>query len=444
MADGALWGIGINLCEKNLSVSLCQNGNFKLLRRIPSILICPGGTIVDPMKLIGRNYDSIKKYAEEAGIELFRQREGHRVEIGFKNEDNKEVFFLPEGLLGMLLRELKAAAVESLPSQVQEAVFCIPAHFNSFRRQAVVDAAGIAGMRITAFLSDHSAIALTSYIRYKETLPRGGINVLAMHNCKYLTLSVITLVRSRKKNEFVVQSLCALDEGSLLNLKNSREGYAPVINRVLDDSAKYISEIYTTLFLGARRVGDSVSENHPDTLLLGNDTLDFGAAWRAASLRRGSGMETLNIFDVLPSGIGVTEKGGTRIEVFSGNQRIPCKQTLEFIPELNHGLLMVNEEAFKIPSDVVTSRVHVCFEVDKNGILFLNLMGPRGEASMLSGKLCRRQIEELSKAHLEMAATYFDTQVPKQLKLDPPWVNSHVGNDEPSEEHKVNTEGAEC
>ncbi|MEE2775562.1 MAG: molecular chaperone DnaK [Acidobacteriota bacterium] len=117
----------------------------------------PENTIFAIKRLIGRKYDS---------DEFVTARERHlpyevvAAENGDAHVDVRERVFSPEEVSGILLRELKAQAEESLGEEISEVIVTVPAYFDDSQRQATGDASKIAGLDIKRIVNEPTAAAL--------------------------------------------------------------------------------------------------------------------------------------------------------------------------------------------------------------------------------------------------------------------------------------------
>lgn len=76
----------------------------------------------------------------------------------FKHDDG--VNYSPEELLGMLLHRAKEFAEISAGQAVNEMVLIVPGYFNQAERQAMLQAADLAGFKVLQLMNDYTAVAL--------------------------------------------------------------------------------------------------------------------------------------------------------------------------------------------------------------------------------------------------------------------------------------------
>ncbi|KAK9333297.1 Hsp70 protein-domain-containing protein [Lipomyces starkeyi] len=113
--------------------------------------------------LLGRSASSseAKTYlAQHPGIELIPS--GNRSTVSFKTGDSS---FPVEELLAMSISHIKTLGEEMLPkssatSRIYDVAITVPPYFDSVQRKAIIDAAEIAGVRVTALVPDGVATAI--------------------------------------------------------------------------------------------------------------------------------------------------------------------------------------------------------------------------------------------------------------------------------------------
>lgn len=101
----------------------------------------------------------------------------------------------------MLLTKLKETAEVALQTAVNDCVISVPSYFTQAERQALLNAAKIAGLNVLRLFNETTATALT-YGIYKQDLPSpdaGPRNVVFV-DCGYASLQV---------------SICAFHKGKL-------------------------------------------------------------------------------------------------------------------------------------------------------------------------------------------------------------------------------------
>ena len=78
-----------------------------------------------------------------------------------KEKNNEIVSYSPEELLGMFFTYVKGFSEKELEGPVRDAVLAVPASLPPRRRQALIDAAALAGIRVVALMNSNTAAALT-------------------------------------------------------------------------------------------------------------------------------------------------------------------------------------------------------------------------------------------------------------------------------------------
>ncbi|KAK9240320.1 Hsp70 protein-domain-containing protein [Lipomyces kononenkoae] len=113
--------------------------------------------------LLGRSVSSLEAetyMAQHPGVDLTPS--GNRSTVSFKTPDSS---FPIEEILGMSISHLKTLGEEMLPkssatSRIYDVAITVPPYFDSVQRKAIIDAAEIAGVRVTALVHDGVATAI--------------------------------------------------------------------------------------------------------------------------------------------------------------------------------------------------------------------------------------------------------------------------------------------
>lgn len=173
--------IGIDLGTSNCCVALWIDGELNIVRNkqgentTPSVLTSapdesvvvgtlarrqavmnPKGTVSEVKRLVGLRYDSpiIQAAKEILPYEITPAANGDAfVKMG-------ERVLSPQEAQAYILEELASAASEFLGAPVESAVITVPAFFDQTQRQAVRDAATIAGLHTARILSEATAAAM--------------------------------------------------------------------------------------------------------------------------------------------------------------------------------------------------------------------------------------------------------------------------------------------
>ena len=118
-------------------------------------------TIVDGLRLLGRNFDDAD-FQEEMSKWRFRVSRGNdgaapQVDVSVKGEAKS---FAPPRLLSHLFAQLRGDAEANTGENVKEAVLVVPAHFSEVQRAALKESAQIGGVRVKMLLSSPLCAAL--------------------------------------------------------------------------------------------------------------------------------------------------------------------------------------------------------------------------------------------------------------------------------------------
>lgn len=148
--------IAIDLGTTNSLVGIYQNGQIELIPNVYGTLSTPSAIALDENKqvLIG-----------QAALEL--RHKGLAVLTSFKRlmgTDKKLLlgnnFFTATELSALILSSLKKDAEHHLGCYVSEAIITVPAYFNDIQRQATVNAAKLAGLKVSRLINEPTAAAL--------------------------------------------------------------------------------------------------------------------------------------------------------------------------------------------------------------------------------------------------------------------------------------------
>jgi len=117
----------------------------------------PDGTIFSIKRHMGRQtyLDLSSLSGEKELIQQIKRRMGSDYWI---RVDHNE--YTPEEISAMILEKLKTDAEEYLGEKIEQAVISVPAYFNVSQRQATVDAATIAGIKVMRIIDEPTAATL--------------------------------------------------------------------------------------------------------------------------------------------------------------------------------------------------------------------------------------------------------------------------------------------
>ncbi|KAJ2799702.1 lumenal Hsp70 protein [Coemansia guatemalensis] len=121
----------------------------------------PEQTFAGVRNLLGAAYDSEEAaaYREQFPNRMVREAETGAVAFASGEEDGA-VLTVPE-IVAMQLRYAQQLVVESEGVEVRDVVLTVPPFFGRQQRQAMLDAAALAGLRTVALVNDGSAVALS-------------------------------------------------------------------------------------------------------------------------------------------------------------------------------------------------------------------------------------------------------------------------------------------
>jgi molecular chaperone DnaK len=179
--------IGIDLGTTNSCVAVMEGGDPKVItnaegsRTTPSVVAFTNGderligqvarrqaitnpehTVYAAKRLIGRQYDIIKKDSESLSYKISKATNGLvQIDIGDKK-------YSPAEMSASVLQKMKQTAEDYLGDKVTDAVITVPAYFNDAQRQATKDAGKIAGLNVLRVINEPTAAALAYGLDKKE------------------------------------------------------------------------------------------------------------------------------------------------------------------------------------------------------------------------------------------------------------------------------------
>ena len=169
--------VGIDLGTTHSLVAFVRNGQPEILNSrdgshlLPSVVSLVDGepvvgavakrhkvrdaahTVFSVKRLLGRNYEDLRKVAESLPYEILPGEGAVRIQIGDR------VFTAIE-ISAMILRELKFSAEKALGTPVTRAVITVPAYFNDSQRQATRMAGRLAGLDVLRIINEPTAASL--------------------------------------------------------------------------------------------------------------------------------------------------------------------------------------------------------------------------------------------------------------------------------------------
>jgi molecular chaperone DnaK len=113
----------------------------------------PENTISSFLRLIGRRFDSAEIQAARKALP-FEIVEAYNGDAHVRIDDQ---VFSPQEITAVLLSGLKSVAESSLGDPVKEAIITVPTYFNNNQRQAMKDAATVAGLAVWRILNASTA-----------------------------------------------------------------------------------------------------------------------------------------------------------------------------------------------------------------------------------------------------------------------------------------------
>ncbi|XP_063823445.1 97 kDa heat shock protein isoform X1 [Ostrinia nubilalis] len=127
-------------------------------------------TVFGFKRLLGRKFSDplVQKELKHFPFKVEQRADGGiGIRVNYLGEDN---VFSPEQITAMLFTKLKDTATTALQTQINDCVISVPSYFTNAERNALLNAASIAGLNVLRLMNETTATALT-YGIYKQDLP---------------------------------------------------------------------------------------------------------------------------------------------------------------------------------------------------------------------------------------------------------------------------------
>ncbi|KAL0839520.1 hypothetical protein ABMA28_016223 [Loxostege sticticalis] len=127
-------------------------------------------TVFGFKRLLGRKFSDplVQKELKHFPFKVEPRADGGiGIRVNYLGEDN---VFSPEQITAMLFTKLKDVATTALQTQINDCVISVPSYFTNAERNALLNAAAIAGLNVLRLFNETTATALT-YGIYKQDLP---------------------------------------------------------------------------------------------------------------------------------------------------------------------------------------------------------------------------------------------------------------------------------
>jgi len=150
--------VGIDLGTTNSEIAYIQDGQPVVIPDESGDALLPSvvGLSDDGRLLVGHAARNQWMLAPERTIKSIKRRMGEdsTVELG-------DHVYTPQEISAIILRTLKARAMQYLDGEITKAVITVPAYFNNAQRQATREAGELAGMEVVRILNEPTAASLT-------------------------------------------------------------------------------------------------------------------------------------------------------------------------------------------------------------------------------------------------------------------------------------------
>ena len=119
------------------------------------LISAPERTVFSVKRLLGKNYDDIKKKGASFPHNIIDDNTEKPVKIKIG-----DAYYSPVDISSLILKELKKRAEHILKTPVNKAVITVPAYFNDGQRQATADAGRLAGIDVLRIINEPTAASL--------------------------------------------------------------------------------------------------------------------------------------------------------------------------------------------------------------------------------------------------------------------------------------------
>ena len=128
----------------------------------------PENTIYSAKRFIGRTPDdpTINENRGKYPFKVGDDSKTMKFEVEFQK---KKEFFSPEEISAAVLAHMKRIAEDYLEEPVEDAVITVPAYFSNSQRQATMDAAQIAGLKVKRIINEPTAASMAYKLQEKLT-----------------------------------------------------------------------------------------------------------------------------------------------------------------------------------------------------------------------------------------------------------------------------------
>ncbi|MDH3600375.1 MAG: Hsp70 family protein, partial [Candidatus Tectomicrobia bacterium] len=150
--------VGIDLGTTNSEIAYIRDGQPVVIpdesgdSLLPSVV----GLSDDGRLLVGHTARNQWMLAPERTIKSIKRRMGEDTTVQLGDQ-----VYTPQEISAMILRTLKARAMQVLDCEITKAVITVPAYFNDAQRQATREAGELAGMEVVRIINEPTAASLT-------------------------------------------------------------------------------------------------------------------------------------------------------------------------------------------------------------------------------------------------------------------------------------------
>ena len=151
----------------------------------------PNNTIFNILSLLGKDFedDDLQKNIKSYPFTILKNKADGKAIIQVDYQNQKKYFY-PEQILSKIFEKLKQNAIDYIGKEIKKVVLAVPSYFKKSQRDAMKNAARIAGLDVRRFIID-SGCASLSY-GYDKIIDNKNVLILDLGGGK-LEASIINI-----------------------------------------------------------------------------------------------------------------------------------------------------------------------------------------------------------------------------------------------------------
>ena len=323
--------IGIDLGFNESRVAVLKNG-------IPIIIPNALGKTMTPSS-VGFTTDSRILTGEEAeGQRLKHPRRTFKASQAYirpNQQINVESgSYVSQEITAVFLKQLKEDAQDYLGERISNAIISLPAHIDDIQRQAIADAASIAGLKVKRILADSTGAAISYCIK----VPEEHKFMVCDLNGSNFDVSVIEsgdgVVEALSVAGTTVQETQRIVSGQIGDLL---ESVAKTMEQAIKDAGLEYSDLNRVILSGGiadiPAVVSKIREVTGQKLLTSQkpeENAVAGAVYLGGVIQGDHKVPQFLMLDVIPMTLSVETQGGVATHLIERNTTIPTKKSQIF------------------------------------------------------------------------------------------------------------------